>query len=802
MIKKYIKFLSRYSYFILLFAIILSIVSFYSIKRIQLKSSFVDLLPSDIESVKNLEKVTEIYGGIGDLIVAVETTKPQKIARLFFSIAKKLEKLDEVRFVDFRLEKEFFDEHQLLYLDLNDLKEIRRRIRKKIKLEKKKANPFYIDLLEEEYKLDFKDIESKYKNKRKDRRFNEFYIGDSGNGKKLVIMLIKPNFISSSLGNARILVKKVKKVLDESEIKKVDPDAHIGMTGRYKKTIDDNEVIKKDIFKTSILAFILILLFTVIFFRKFSAIFYIMLPLAMGLIWTYGLTGITLGHINIITGFLIAIIGGLGIDYGVHLLSRYRELRGSKSTEESLTYLFQHTGYSVFLAAVTTIMAFSTLILARFKGFSEFGIISSTGMILCIIAYYTVFPSMIIIAERHFSFLAPGVKKSDDIIIPPFVKRIVSSSPYIILVFIYLIFSILAFNKIPFEYDFSKLQGRNLESYKLDKRINEIFGISLTPAVIIPRSIKEEREISKYIKNKIKKYVNDTTFDLCLSMDDFIPKNQTKKMKILRLLKKDLSDDILNALDRKQKKEIDKLKKKCSVGYVTRRNLPLSIKDTYQGIHPEKMKAGVILVFPKVNLAKSKAIFKYAEEIKDIQHRFKGVPITGETEIVADILNLIIQDGKIILTLSLLIIFLIVIFNFKNVYDSFVVLSSLIFGIIGMFGIMWIFGIKFNFLNVIIFPVLLGIGIDSGIHIYRRYLEEGKKDIFESVKHAGPPVFVSAVTTMMGFSALVIANHQGLKTIGILAIAGMISILFFALTGIPALVLLKEKIKFKMMKRR
>ena len=118
-----------------------------------------------------------------------------------------------------------------------------------------------------------------------------------------------------------------------------------------------------------------------------------------------------------------------------------------------------------------------------------------------------------------------------------------------------------------------------------------------------------------------------------------------------------------------------------------------------------------------------------------------------------------------------------------------------------MFGIMWVFGIKFNFLNVIIFPVLLGIGIDSGIHIYRRYLEEEKKDIFESVKYAGPPVFVSAVTTMMGFSALVIANHQGLKTIGILAIVGMTSILFFALTVIPALVLLKEKIKFKRMKK-
>ncbi len=796
-IKKYIKFLMRYSYLIIIAGLLLSIVSFYFIKDLKLDSSFIGLLPPDIDSVKNLEKVTKIYGGIGDLIVAVETSKPKQVTKLFFDIAKKIQKLDQVRFVDFRLEKEFFEEHQLLYLDISDLKEIRRRIKKKIKLEKKKANPFYIDLVDEEYKLDFSDIENKYKNQRKDRRFNEFYIGDSGDGKKLVIMLIKPNFVSSKLSETRILVDKVYKIFKNSGIKKIDPQAHISMTGRYKKSIDDNDVIKKDIVFTSTLAIFLILLFIIIFFRRISAILYIMIPLGMGLIWTYGLTSIVVGHINIITGFLVAIIGGLGIDYGVHLLSRYRELRIKKNIENSLVDLFRFTGFSVFLAALTTIVAFATLILARFKGFSEFGIISTIGISFCIVSYYTIFPAMIIMAEKYIRFLSPGKNKTDKIKIPVFIKKVVGTVPFKIFIFTYIIFSIFVFNKIHFEYDFSKLQGKNLESYALDRRINKIFGISLTPAVIIPRSIDEEKRISDYIKNIIEKHPEDTTFDLCLTMGDFIPSNQKEKLKVLKAIKKDLSDDTLNSLDKKQKKELDDLREKCSVDMVTRKNLPPSIKNTYQGIRVRKDNVGVVLVFPKVNLAKSKAIFKYSKEIKTIQHKFNGVPITGETEILADILNLIIYDGKIIITLAIVLMILILFFAFRDIFDTLIIFSVLLFSIIGMFGIMWISGMSFNFLNVVVFPILLGVGIDSGIHIYRRYIEDGRKDILNAVRSAGPAVLVSAVTTMMGFSALIIANHQGLKTIGLLAVIGMISILFFALTAMPTMVMTYENFKKK-----
>jgi len=124
------------------------------------------------------------------------------------------------------------------------------------------------------------------------------------------------------------------------------------------------------------------------------------------------------------------------------------------------------------------------------------------------------------------------------------------------------------------------------------------------------------------------------------------------------------------------------------------------------------------------------------------------------------------------------------------------VVLPLAVGIIWMFGIMYIFGLKFNFLNIIVIPIIIGIGIDNGIHIYHRYEKEGFGSLLFVLKETGFAVFLCTITTIAGFGSLLIAHSTGLRSIGLLAVIGISSTFIVAIVLLPALIQFVENISF------
>jgi len=93
---------------------------------------------------------------------------------------------------------------------------------------------------------------------------------------------------------------------------------------------------------------------------------------------------------------------------------------------------------------------------------------------------------------------------------------------------------------------------------------------------------------------------------------------------------------------------------------------------------------------------------------------------------------------------------------------------------------------KLNFYNMIIVPTVFGTSIDNSIHIYHRYEEMGKKNLLKVLRTSGGAALMSSLTNIFGFLGLVVANHNGLSSIGTLAIAGMSACLFTTLIYFPA----------------
>jgi uncharacterized protein len=109
----------------------------------------------------------------------------------------------------------------------------------------------------------------------------------------------------------------------------------------------------------------------------------------------------------------------------------------------------------------------------------------------------------------------------------------------------------------------------------------------------------------------------------------------------------------------------------------------------------------------------------------------------------------------------------------------------LVIGIVWMLGLMQLTGNKLNFINITVLPLILGYGIDTGIHVYHRFLESGS--VMRAVRTTGGAVMASMLTTIAGWGALLVASHGGLRSMGALACFGIAGALVVSLTIVPAI---------------
>jgi predicted RND superfamily exporter protein len=114
------------------------------------------------------------------------------------------------------------------------------------------------------------------------------------------------------------------------------------------------------------------------------------------------------------------------------------------------------------------------------------------------------------------------------------------------------------------------------------------------------------------------------------------------------------------------------------------------------------------------------------------------------------------------------------------------VLSPLAIGIIWMGGVMYLVGMKLNLFNIVVIPSIIGIGVDNGVHIYHRYMEQGKGSLYFVLRHTGLAISMTTLTTIVGYSGLILASHPGLNSIGSLAVIGISATFLAAVVALPA----------------
>jgi len=249
-------------------------------------------------------------------------------------------------------------------------------------------------------------------------------------------------------------------------------------------------------------------------------------------------------------------------------------------------------------------------------------------------------------------------------------------------------------------------------------------------------------------------------------------------------------EDIINGFQRAYIPELKEIMFDITdTAVVTYENLPEEIRDRYANKTTGNM---LVSIYPKSNIWEERNLRKFYEQTARIDDSITGMPI-----IMLIFIDLIKVKGMEAVLWGLLVIILVLLIDFKSVKYTFIALIPLILGMVWMMGVMYMFGMKLNINNFMALPIIIGIGIDDGVHMLHRYKIEGRNSMDKVTKFTGKAVLLTSLTTIIGFGSVATASHRGLASMGLVLVIGVAACFITSAFLLPAIISLKDKIKYK-----
>lgn len=774
---------------VLLLATALTIAGLVFASRLTLNANLADLLPRSFASVQDLATLEQRFGGAGWLIVVGEGAEPEALRQFARDLAPRLERLEAISFVESQRPTAFFADRGLAYVPADQLARFTRSLERRVRFEVLARNPLYVPLDDAPApEVDWSAL-STSAGPDAERRLiggsEPFYLDPIA---RRVVVLAKPRGSSADLAFARRLVDEVQGVLAPMA-SRYGPGFHTTLTGAYQKKLDQQAQVARDIAVSSGVALAVLLLYLLLHFRSGVALGLAVVPVGAGLAWTYGAVALSWGSVNLLTGFLGAILGGLGVEPGIHLLTRYLALRAEGVRSEDATRAsFSHTGMSALVSALVAAATFLALGLSRFRAFREFGVIAGLGMLVLLVAYLLVLPALLGWLH-HLGWKPPSPPHTARS--PGWVSRALPRLRWPAALGMGALVLLVAplGAAVRFDYDFAALEDHRLPSWTIDHEVNRLLGYSQTPVILLTENPQEEREAIQELTRRQRALGPRSTIDFVAALEELVPADQEARRPALGRVSALLDQVNLRPLDAPTRARFEALRRAARAQPFTREELPASIKRQFRGAGTEQ--SGFVLVFPRIKLTDGDRVRELAAEVRGLP-RADGTSLraAGEAMILADILEMVTLEGPPILVLALLTVLALMWLTLGSFTNAALCLSPTVLSIVTLVGLMPLMELRFNYLNLLVLPVLIGTTVDAGVHLLGRLGRSRPEDFTRVYTETGGAISGGLLTSAVGFATLLLADHPGLNSVGRLANLGFAVNLLITLVGFPALLLL------------
>ncbi len=734
------------------------LAAFFTLK-LRVDSDILKLMPQDEPTTQALARLDQQEGGINFLTIAVDADDLEVRNAFLKDLAARFEALPEVDYVLHELDADMAFRIGLLQVSQGELITLRDRLRAALSLGPAATNPFMAARL-----LDLGPLTQRLQDADQPIKLA---------GSRMGRMVVRPTGSAHDLPFARTFMAKVTATIADA-----DPEAHkvsipwIG--GAYRHNVEDYEGIVRDIGRITAASFVMVLVIIAAAFRTPRAVAVIFLPLLLANVWTLGIAGATVGSLNTFTSFVNAVLIGLGVEFGVHLFARYRELReAGHEVEDALIRAWDLVGSACTSAAFTSGAGFAALLAAHFAGFRQLGWLLSLGLLFCLLAELLCMPLLIAWLD-HAPTPVPAHRARNRLRRRPASYRLAPMALLVIGSFT-VVFG-LFIRQIDFEYDLSELRRSGLAYQDLSDSEKALARESYAPLVVSYPTA----EALDAAYARLSPRIQDRRFPeiaTALSIRTVIPADQDARIALLREISALGADPNAVFLPAQVRANLDRIQK-TRLDPFTPADLPAALQHVLganNGLHR-------LLLLPSGNMWDMREAAKLAQAV---ERELPGEEVAGEYLTLGVLYEVMQRDAPIIGAIAFGLVGLFTFLDLRRFRLTAGAIAVLLAGVAWWGALLVGAGIKLSIVNFVGIPIVLGIGIDVMIHMIHRLRQEGPGRIQKALETTGWASALGTFTTIVAFAALSLASSQGLRSLGLLVLLGELAVTIAGFVLIP-----------------
>ena len=813
---------------------------FYIKDNLGINTSTADMLSEKLDWRKNQIKYEKSFPQFSDNIaIVIESETADQTQDAAIALTEHLGNEQQLFPSVFQIENsDFFRQNSLLYLEPNELEELADNLAAvqpflaKLQQDQNIRGLFTVltqALKEKDEDVDLdhilnaidQTVTSYLQNKDQRMSWRELMSGRKSTlDDRQTVITVQPRLDYSKLLPGEPAIEALRKIISDMKLEE-NFGVKVRLTGEVALAYEELDSVARGAQVGGLIAMFVVAIILIIGLRSLTLVFATIVTLIIGLIWTAAFATVAIGELNMISVAFMVLYIGLGVDFAIHICLSYREKRPEMDQKQAIIETGKHIGTSLLLCAFTTAIGFYAFLPTAYSGVAELGMISGTGMFISLFLSLTLLPALLaLLPYKPGPQISHRSKRLSGFQSFPFTHP----KSIIITALIVGLISLMAVSKIKFDHNPIHLMDPATESV-------QTFQDLLAESSRSPLSINI---VQKKIGSLPKQLESLESVDEVITINSFIPSDQDDKLAIIEdlalimgldqepeqdsisdqerlqalkdfstVLKVKQPDHRLNKtlgmlLDSKSKNlkmlekdliaslpgRIRSLEESLEAEYVSKETLPSDLRQRWQS----ENNLYRIEVFPENNLNNNQVLEEFVNDVRHIAPNATGTPVIN-----LEASHAVIKAFQQAFGLAIIVITILLWLLLDKKTDSFIILATLLLSALLTCAVSVLLGIQFNFANIIALPLLLGIGVDSAIHILHRYRTALPEDGLLLNTSTARAVLFSALTTACSFGNLAISPHQGTASMGVLLTIGLLLTLLVTLIVLPALLTLMDR---------
>jgi predicted RND superfamily exporter protein len=635
--------------------------------------------------------------------------------------------------------------------------------------------------------------------------------------RRMFLLVAKPTRPAQDVGFARRLVADV-----EEEVRLANDDwrrslgeetaeaPKVDLGGRHIIGIADAGLIQRDVIANVLTSMIGVLLLFLLAFRRFGPLLYAFIPLTCGLVLTFGFSSLAFGTMSAATSGVAALLIGLGIDFVIVSYGRFvEERRRGLDLDEALARMSGSSGRAVVIGGVTSAATFYAFGVTDFTGLLQMGYLTGTGILFCMAAVLLLLPAMLAWSEDRHTRRRSIPRRmlhgfGSGRLIPICVRhpRLVLSVGLVITA----VAAIMA-TGLEFEDSVQAMRPRGNPGVEIRDEVAERFGVGFDQMMLVVegRTLDEVLESAARVGGQASDLVARGILRDVDGIDSIIPPLVAQQRALEWL-----------ATERAKRIDIGRIRQQFEHALAAEgmrigpfeeglelfrraigRSEPVTVAEIQETLHGTKLLErylrpkdegwkSVVYLFPPPKTWRREAPPE-AHELVSVGGG--GSYLTGSNVLSHFLRKRVLRDAVLAAVLGLLIVSALLWLDFGRFGETLFSLAPLLIGLVWMLGAMAALEIPMNFMNIFVSTMIIGIGVDYGVHMIHRYREFSRRApdrVQEGLVETGKAITLAAMSTIVGFGSLSRSHYPGLSSMGLVAILGAVSTCLVAITMLPA----------------